>query len=223
MRLFALIVIGLGLAESRVLAQGMTNEISATVTNQTPALSEAALDKAWSFSASTFIYIVPDSRDYAQPTFTADRTWLHLEGRYNYEGLDTGSAWIGYNFSLGEKLSFEFTPMIGGVFGDTTGIAPGYKYTLSWRKLQLYSEGEYLFDTVHSSDSFFYTWSELTLAPVEWFRFGLAIQRTRLYQTDFDIQRGFLVGFSFKRVDFTTYLFNPDDDPTVVLGVSVKF
>jgi NADH dehydrogenase FAD-containing subunit len=30
-----------------------------------------------------------------------------------------------------------------------------------------------VFDTDDSSESFFYTWSELTLAPVEWFRFGL--------------------------------------------------
>ena len=36
--------------------------------------------------------------------------------------------------------------MLGGVFGDTTGIAPGYKGSLSWWKLELYSEGEYVFD-----------------------------------------------------------------------------
>ena len=104
-------------------------------------------EKAWSFSASAYTYFVPDDRDYVQPTFTADRGWLHLEARYNYEALDTGSAWVGYNFSGGEKLAWEFTPMLGGVFGDTTGIAPGYKGSLSWWKLELYSEGEYVFDT----------------------------------------------------------------------------
>ena len=56
--------------------------------------------------------------------------------------------------------------MLGGVFGNTTGIAPGYKGSLSWWKLELYSEGEYVFDTGDSSESFFYNWSELTLAPV---------------------------------------------------------
>ena len=91
--------------------------------------------------------------------------------------------------------------MIGGVFGDTNGIAPGYKGSLSWRMLEFYSEGEYVFDTGSSSDSFFYNWSELTLAPVESFRFGLVTQRTRVYQTDRDIQRGLLAGFSFKSVD----------------------
>jgi len=191
--------------------------------SNSPSLSENQTEKAWSFSASVYTYLVPDDRDYAQPTITFDRNWLHLEARYNYENLDTGSAWVGYNFSGGEKLAWEFTPMLGGVFGNTTGIAPGYKGSLSWWKLELYSEGEYVFDTGNSSESFFYTWSELTLAPVDWFRFGLVIQRTKVYETNFDIQRGFLAGFSFKRVDFTTYLLNPDDKPTVVLGATVSF
>jgi hypothetical protein len=196
----------------------------AAATNAPPPAAEPAADKSWSFSASVNTYFVPDSREYVQPTFTADRGWLHLEARYNYEGLDTGSAWVGYNFSFGEKLSLELTPMLGGAFGDTTGIAPGYKYRMNWWKLELYSEGEYLVDTRHSSDSFFYTWSELTLAPVDWFRFGLVIQRTKLYQTEFDIQRGLLIGFSYKRVDVTTYVFNLDATrPTLVLGVGLSF
>ena len=72
--------------------------------------------------------------------------------------------------------------------------------------------------------SFFYNWSELTLAPVDWFRFGMVTQRTRLYQTDRDIQRGLLVGLSYKKVGFTAYVFNPDESrPTVVLAVGVNF
>ena len=55
--------------------------------------------------------------------------------------------WIGYNFGGGEKLAWELTPLLGGVFGETTGIAPGYKGSLSWRMLELYSEGEYVFDS----------------------------------------------------------------------------
>ena len=60
-------------------------------------------EEAWSFSASAYTYAVPDDSNYVQPTFTADRGWLHLEARYNYEALDTGSAWIGYNFSGDER------------------------------------------------------------------------------------------------------------------------
>ena len=223
MRLFAFITIAVGIASANALAQTATNAPS-TATNTSSALTEETDEKTWSFSISAYTYFVPDDRNYVQPTFTADRGWLHLEARYNYESLDTGSAWLGYNFSGGEKLAWEFTPMIGGVFGDTTGIAPGYKGSLGWRKLELYSEGEYVFDTSNSSDSFFYNWSELTLSPVDWFRFGLVTQRTRLYETDRDIQRGVLVGFSYKLADLSAIVFNPDEnEPTIAIAVGLNF
>ena len=114
--------------------------------------------------------------------------------------------------------------MLGGVFGDTTGIAPGYHGSLSWWKLELYSEGEYVADTGNSSDSFFYNWSELSLSPVEGLRFGLVTQRTRAYQSDRDVERGCLLGLSYKRVNFTAYVLNPDESkPVVVLGMGLSF
>ena len=130
-------------------------------------------------SASVTTYIVPDFQEYVQPTFTADRAWLHLEARYNYENLETGSAWVGYNFSGEEKLEWEFTPMLGGVVGNTTGIAPGYRLSTTYWKFEFSSEGEWVFDTGNSEGSFFYSWSELSVSPVDWFRFGLVGQRTR--------------------------------------------
>jgi hypothetical protein len=193
-------------------------------TNASPVLSEEPVTKQWSFSASAYAYFVPDSREYLQPTFTADRGWLHLEARYNYENLETGSAWVGYNFGGGEKLSWELTPMLGGVFGNTTGIAPGYKGSLSWWKLELYSEGECVIDPGEISESFFYNWSELTLAPWAWFRFGLVTQRTRAYETEREVQRGLLLGFTYKQIDLATYVFNPDEDkPTVAVAVRLEF
>jgi hypothetical protein len=180
-------------------------------------------DKAWSFSISAYGYIVREDRDYLQPTVTADRGRLHLEARYNYEGLDAGSAWLGYNFGGGETLAWELTPILGGVVGGPTGIAPGFKGSLSWWKLELYAESEYVVDTSNSSDSFAYLWSELSVAPREWFRFGLVAQRTRVYKSERDAQRGLLVGASVKGVDVTGYVFNPDDSkPTFVLAAVLK-
>jgi len=192
-------------------------------TNNPPLAVENEPERDWSLSASVYAYIVPDDRDYAQPTIAVDREWLHLEARYNYEDRHTGSIWVGYNWGIGEKLSLEFTPMLGGVFGNTTGVAPGYSGSLSWWKLELYSEGEYVIDTGNSSESFFYNWSELTLAPVDWVRFGLVTQRTRLYRSERDIQRGFLAGFSFKMFELTTYVLNPDKSkPTFVVAVGLS-
>jgi hypothetical protein len=189
-----------------------------------PASAAGDAEKGWSFSASAYGYILPGGPDYLQPTVTADRGWLHLEARYNYEAPRTGSFWAGYNFSVGKELTLDFTAMLGGVFGDTTGIAPGYAGSLRWWKLELYSQGEYVIDTGSRTDSFFYNWSELTMAPAEWFKFGFVTQRTKLYQTDFDIQRGVLVGFSYKKADFTAYVFNPDESKlVVVLALGLNF
>lgn len=212
------------LAASQVSAQTTPNAPPIVATDNSPGVEPEPAEPTWSFSASAYAYIIPDSREYVQPTFTADRDWLHLEARYNYENLETGSTWFGYNFGGGEKLTWRFTPMLGGVFGETTGFAPGYKGSLNWWKLELYSEGEYLIDPGDTSESFFYNWSELTLAPVDWFRFGLVTQRTRAYESDRDIQRGLLAGFSHRSVSLTTYVLNLDESkPIVVVAAGVEF
>jgi hypothetical protein len=177
----------------------------------------------WEFSATAFTYVVPDDDDYIQPTFTVDRDWLHLEARYNYEAEDTASLWAGYNLSGGEELTWELTPMAGYVFGDREGVAPGYKGSLGWRRLELYSEGEYLYDTEDSDGSYFYNWCELTFAPADWCRFGIVSQHTQAYNTERDIQRGFLAGVSLDRFDLTAYVFNPDKDAAWVFSVGFNF
>jgi hypothetical protein len=207
------------------IAWAQTTSGAPPVSAAAPAVQPAPeTEKAWSFSASAYTYVLPDEPNYVQPTFSADRGWLHLEGRFNYEDLDTGSAWFGYNVSVGETVTLDITPMVGVVFGNTTGIAPGYKGSLGWRRLALSSETEFVIDTGSSADSFLYTWSEFEAAPVDWCRFGLVLQRTKVYQTEFDIQRGFFVGVSYKGLDVTAYVFNPDASrPTVVVGVGLSF
>ena len=83
----------------------------------------ATAQEAFAWSASAYTYLVPDDADYVLPILTGDRGALHLEGRYNYEALDAASTWIGYNLSTGRDVTLDFTPMVGGVFGSTTGIA----------------------------------------------------------------------------------------------------
>ena len=101
----------------------------------------------WAFSGLVSGYAIPDDKDYLSPVFTADRGGLHLEGRYNYEDFDTASVWAGWNLSCGEKLIFDFTPMVGWVFGQTSGIAPGWRLGLSRGAVEFTSEAEFVFDT----------------------------------------------------------------------------
>jgi hypothetical protein len=210
MRIAWLTVIALAFLQRAAIAQGQPAE-------------EGDAKRGWTSSLSAYTFIVPDDREYIQPTLRADHDWLHLEARYNYEDLNTASIWLGYNWSFGKDVTLDLTPMIGGVFGDTDGVAPGYELTLAWKELQLYSEAEYVFDSDDSSDNFFYTWSELTWAFTDWFRAGGVIQRTKVYDTDFDIQRGFMAGLTYKHLDFTVYVLNPDDDPIWVFGIAYGF
>jgi hypothetical protein len=194
-----------------------------TVPSASPA-PDSTNAQRWSLYAAAAGYVIPDGRSYVSPTITADRSWLHLEGRYNYENLETGSLWIGYNFTLADTPELTLTPMIGGVLGKLNGVAPGYLGTLNYKGIAVFSQGELVFDAQEKSGSFFYTWSELSYAPAEWFRAGVAIQRTKAYQTNLGIQRGFLAGLSYKRLDSTVYVFNLGwTDPTVVISLGVRF
>jgi hypothetical protein len=156
-------------------------------------------------------------------------THRHRQGalhprRGRYEAKRPGSLWAGYNFSGGETVEWELSPIVGAVFGETDGVAPGYKGSLNWRKLGIFSESEYVIDTGDTSNSFLYNWSELTVSPREALRFGLVVQRTRAYQTDRDVQRGLIVGYSYRRADFTACVFNPDEDkPTFAFSVGFRF
>jgi hypothetical protein len=193
-------------------------------TPQSPSAGGAASKTPWAYSLTVDGYVVPHGQSYVDPVFTADREWLHLEARYNYEDLRTGSLWAGYNFSVGKKLVLNVTPMIGGVFGRTTGIAPDCEMSLTYKQVEFSMSNEYVFDTSNHSGSFYYSWPQLTYSPLDWFRVGLVAEHTKALHTSLEVQRGFLVGFSHKKWEFTTYVFNPGlADPTTVLEVGVSF
>jgi len=180
-------------------------------------------DPTWEFGSDLNFYFIPDDF-FVLPVFKADKNKLHLEARYNYEDRNTFSGWVGYNFSGGKKLEFIITPMLGGIVGNSNGIAPGLEFTLNYKKFELYSESEYLFDVETKENNFYYNWADFTYAPTDWLWFGISGQRTRLYKTDLDIQRGLLVGGGIKNWEFNGYLYNLGfDDPFFLLTVSLGF
>jgi len=180
--------------------------------------------EAWAYSLTVDGYIVPSGQSYVDPVFTADHNWLHLEGRYNDENLRTGSIWVGYNLSWGEKVVFEFTPMLGGVFGRTTGIAPGTEVSLTYKKLQLSLSNEYVFETGDKAGNFYDSSPQLTYSALEWLNFGLAAQHTKAFETKFMTQPGFFVGVSHKKLEFTTFIYDVGRaDTSAVLEVGYSF
>jgi hypothetical protein len=178
--------------------------------------------EAWTFTALVDGYFVPGEQGYADPIVTADHRWLHLEGRYNYEDLKTGSLWFGYNVNLTpKKVDITLTPMVGGVFGRTNGIAPGLEASFTYQKFNFWIGNEYVFDLSDPSSSYFYTWPQVTYSPVDWLHVGVVAQRTQAIQTD--TQAGFLLGISHQKMEFTSYILDPGSKPTVVLEVGYNF
>jgi hypothetical protein len=178
---------------------------------------------SWEFGLSGALYVLPEEPDFVQPTLRADRGRLHLETRYNYEDRHSASFFAGANFEFGDKAKLALTPMLGGLVGDTDGIVPALEADFTVGPFEAYAEAEYVFDLGDSSSRFFYMWSELSLWPTDGLRAGVVTQRTRVYQTERDIQRGLLLGFAKGPLEGTVYFFNPgsDDHLTVVsLGVS---
>ena len=213
-----------GAVFAAALASVVSVSLGGTETNVRLEVADETAESEWECSLSTSTYLVQNGRDYVNPNLVADRDWLHLEARYNYEAIKTGSLWLGYNFSFGKKLAFEVTPMFGGVFGDITGVAPGYTISISYKPIEFFTQGEYFFDAGNRSGNFFYSWSELSCAPVTWFRAGIVVERTKAFGSTSEIRPGPLVGFKYKRVDLTTYWLSPGSrDTAFIFTVALSF
>jgi|SRR5688572_10586873 len=173
-------------------------------------------EKKWEGSAALNFYFKKEDI-FISPVFKADKGWLHLEARYNYESEETFSVWGGYNFSGENKFEYKFTPMIGFVAGEIVGVAPGLEMTLGFRNLEFYSETEYLIAPENSEDNYFYTWFDLTWSPRDWLWAGLSGQRTRLFESDIDLQYGALLGGGYKNWELTGYWYNPGTEDTYIV------
>jgi hypothetical protein len=159
-------------------------------------------------SATGYGYVIPDAPNYLMGIASADLAWLHLEGRYNYEALRTGSAFGGLHFGWGQRLRLNLTPMVGGVFGRLDGIAPALRFTINWWRVDLFSESEVVIPFSSGSKAFYYNWSELGISPLPGIRVGGAVQRNLVFQTSLEIQRGLFAGLRLGPFNFTFYEFN---------------
>jgi len=178
----------------------------------------------WVIGAEANFYWFTGGEQILLPVVKADYSKLHLESRYNYEDVKTFSGWVGYNISGGKKIEYTITPMVGLATGQTKGFGTGLEITLTMGKWEFYSESEHLWDRAGKEYNFFYNWTDLAYSPKDWWWVGISGQRTRLYQTKLDIQRGVLLGAAAGSWEFTGYLYNIGfDDPFVLITVAFGF
>lgn len=178
---------------------------------ETPSTPPADNAPGWSFSATGMYYFLRDQDDFLLAIATAERGPLYFEARYNYEALDSGSLFAGWKFAGGTRLTWEATPIIGAVFGDKKGIAPGFEAAVAWGVADFYTEAEYVYDLDVRADKYTYAWSEFGLTFVEWLRVGIVGQRTTVYQTNREVQRGLFLQLMHRRATLGVFVFNPDD------------
>jgi len=189
-----------------------------------PGASSKSKAAPWTYILTTSGYIVPGSQSYVSPDFTADRRRLHFEVRYNSEAYRVGSIWIGRNFSKGKNWVLNLTLMGGALFGEQNGLTPGCNLTLAYKKWQLYATADWPFDLQDTSQNNSYLWAQLTYSPRRWMQVGFVTQRPRTYSTGLSVQRGMLIGFTHRHVNFTTNIFNFGwTTPTEVLALGYSF
>jgi hypothetical protein len=153
-----------------------------------------------------------------------DRGSLHLEARYQYEDRATVSAWAGWSFATGTELELTVVPMVGVVAGRTQGWAPGLEASLAWNTFELYSENEYVFDAEGAEGDYFYDWSQLSWDAQEWLTLGLSVQRTRMYDSELEIERGVFAAARRGPAELSVFAFNLDGEEAfaiVALGVDL--
>ena len=179
----------------------------------------------WTSGASAFVFDPPDADAFVSPIVAADRGALHLEARYNYEDLKTGSVFIGRTFELGTGVAFTVVPMLGLVLGRTDAVAPGANLDIAWRGIAFSTESEVIIDLHDPNDSFLYSWLETTFAVAGGLRLGVVGQHTRTYETGLDLQRGPMIELSRGQGWLGFYGFNLDrpDDRAFVFAGGVEF
>jgi hypothetical protein len=81
-----------------------------------------------------------------------------------------------------------------------------------------------VFDLSSGENNFFYNYSELAITPIEPLRTGIMTQRTRLFESQREFERGIFAEYYFGRFRTGVFYFNPfAQDNFWVASFSVDF
>ena len=176
-------------------------------------------ESPWAFELAAYPTSIRGGDEYTSAILAADHGALHLEARYDYEGVGARSAFLGWTWSGGDAFTWEATPLLGGVWGDFHAVAPGLQVALGWRRFDLGIDAEYVHDTHDRDQSYVYAWSELGFQPCKWLRIGIAGERTRAYGGDREIDRGPFAQWTGGHVTIGATWLNPGASDEVFVGL----
>ena len=174
--------------------------------------------RAWDFALTAYPTHAQGSDTVTSAIGAADSGALHLEARYGYEARDSRSAFVGWTFSGGEKLSWEITPILGGGWGTIQAAIPGFEASAAWGRFDVYVEAEFVRDRHARENDYNYAWSELGFKATDRLRIGLVGQRTRAYGTEREFQRGPFLQLAWEKLTLGAFWFNPGSSEQVFVG-----
>lgn len=137
---------------------------------------------------------------------------LYLEGRYNYEDLNTFSFYAGKTFGNDAALTYTFTPMLGGVLGNYKGASLGANFSLEYKRFYFSSQPQYTLSRAGRENHFFYNWADLSCEVFKGFSLGISTQYTQAFQSSGLLEKGLFMEVAFKKWALPVYLFNPQAD-----------
>jgi hypothetical protein len=187
--------------------------------------AEAAGDEPrYSGNVAGYYYAMRDQPDFGVGIASINRGSLHFETRYNYEARNSTSLLAGWKFAGGDAVTWEVTPLVGGLTGATRGRIVGLEASVAYKAFDFYTEVERVDGLSDGSSAYVYAWSELGWRPAERVRVGLVGQRTLIVSGDRDVQPGVFAQLTVAKATLSLYAFNPDSGSRyTILAVGFAF
>lgn len=152
--------------------------------------------------------------------YQTTKNW-YMEGRYNYEALNTMSVYAGKTFEKKSQLSLAASPMLGVVIGKFNGGSVGVNSEADFKKYFFSSQLQYTFSVKDKAENFLYSWSDISYQAFSNFCAGFSLQQTNLYKDHCKLEKGIFVKAFFNKWTIPIYVFSPSaSDRYFVLGIN---
>ena len=181
------------------------------------AIAQAGLQQYYYMGAYREFSVVPIA------SYQTSNNW-YMEARYNYEALNSFSLYYGKTFEKTAPVSYQVSPILGFVAGSLDGGSVGMNLEMDYNKLNFNTQSQYTFSIDKRSNSYVYSWSDLTYQLTDRFAAGVSLQQTKLYQVNGTFESGILVKAAYNAWTFPLYIFRPGTgNRYFVLGINYQW
>ncbi len=155
--------------------------------------------------------------------YETSKNW-YIEGRYNYEALNTMSVYAGKTFGKKAAISYSASPVIGAVIGRFNGGSIGVNSEADYKKYFFSSQLQYTFSIKNKTENFLYNWSDFSYRALSNIYAGFSVQQINLYKERCKLEKGFFVKASFNNWAIPLYIFSPSSkERYFVLGLNTNW